>query len=120
MTYPTKLFIFFVLFIILLFAFHLGNTQQHELVHQAIFESYNISSEIKIIYNPLKLIDSQIAGYTIAKNVSLCNETCRMLTLQNEIVGYNILSIESLMVFIVFLLLIFYFMFIHEKIGGIQ
>lgn len=72
-----------------------SNTYQHEMVHQQIYEYYNITSHIHI--NPIWKI-SKYAGYTAVNDTEYylkCNENCKMLQMQNEIVGYNINSILS-------------------------
>ena len=105
--------IVFIVISISLFALLFGviyyNTGQHEAVHQEIFKSYGIDSEIKINDPITAFRNGGIFGTTTTINYSgQCNETCKSLGLQNEIMGYNMEVIVIAMFSLSFVLLIIF------------
>ena len=57
---------------------------QHELIHQMIYEDYDISSRVEY-----KLSWKGFGGTTLSEgNYSACNDICEQAQEQNEIVGY--------------------------------
>jgi len=89
---------------------------QHENVHQAIFLNYGLESNITI-NDPLTILLSSVGGYTVpiipegANYSDFCGEICESLHSQNEIVGYNTVSV-MLIIFTAtgLIMLCFYFL----------
>lgn len=73
------------IFFIIAFIFAVGHTITHESVHESIYTNYDIKSEINYEFFGL-------AGSTKADRdefLEKCNDKCRELQVNNEIVSYN-------------------------------
>lgn len=76
-----------ILFIILSYTFCMTYVVVHEQVHQAIFRSYGVPSEVTINYFTM-------SGSTEAINhIELCDSNCELAHSINEIVGYNLATL---------------------------
>lgn len=89
----------------MLFAVNFGYLLQHESAHIAIYEDYGIESKMHYTFNP------GVPAYVQATNATHyfrnCNETCRMLQTQNEIVGYNVITLVGTIFFLFYLYVMF-------------
>ena len=121
-----KFIIFISILIGFLMIFTVITTVQHEYLHQLIFKDYEINSTVKYYfweaikeqYNPVNLlsldmINMQASGITYPdqNSTGVCNETCRMLHTQVEIMDHGASGITSMM-FILFFMYIMYHMFL--------
>ena len=82
----------------------IGTGLQHESAHQEIWKDYDIDSELHFF------LDIDTPFYVKANATQYfenCNETCRALQAQNEIAGYNVLSIVATILSIFALYFIF-------------
>jgi hypothetical protein len=73
-------------FLVLGWGFNLISTEVHEQAHVAIFNNYNISSNVTINW-------WTGGGYTTPNREqyrSYCGDSCKMAHSLNEIIGYNI------------------------------
>lgn len=75
----------------------IGFVHAHEIVHKQIYDSYDIGSRIEINY--LTLSGATITSREIYDE--RCNDSCRLAHNINEIVGYQLLYIVWILMFIV-------------------
>ena len=96
-------------FVFLMVVLHFASTYQHELIHQVVYERYGIESNIDIIYNPITMVKTGIAGRTKAiDNSTLCDDNCNLAQSMAEIVGYNNEITQYTIMFMAFMLLMVY------------
>ena len=97
-----------LVFIVLFYATGMSMVHVHEQAHKEIYRTYGVESEIK--YDWIK-----ISGYTQADYLEAqekCNELCELAHNQNEIVGYHMSGLVSVLVFLFCIYLMF------KLIGG--
>jgi len=76
---------FTILFMVLCWGFIIFSTQAHEDVHVAIFDNYNISSNVTV-----NKLTGQGFTYPNSTQYHLyCNDYCKFANSLNEIIGYN-------------------------------
>ena len=109
----TKNNIKFLCLVILGFSFYYLSSMdfiiRHEDVHKAIYDFDGIASFIEIDYLKME-------GRTITLEKNKCDDTCHMLQMQNEIVGYNVNSIVFNMWCIMAFIIFAYFMYGENRI----
>jgi len=85
-----------IFFVVIVLIINVLNVVEHEQVHQAIFKSYDIESEIDYFVFENGFLN-WAATTTGDDPYGKCNETCQTMHNYNEIVGYNLQSILSLL-----------------------
>ena len=91
-----------IVFILFFYTAVYTTAWQHELVHQRIYEDYNISSTIKINWIS-GLWTNTIATTTAYTNSKECPISCRQAHEMNEVVGYNVAGLMTTLFLIFFL-----------------
>lgn len=85
-----------LVFLVLFYSSGITMVSLHENAHKEIFRSYDIDSEIKINY-------FLISGETSADYSEVqekCDDFCQLAHNQNEIVGYHLSGLVSIIVFL--------------------
>jgi hypothetical protein len=86
----------FFIFVVLFYSSAMVMVHVHEQVHKEIYRTYGVESEIR--YDWIRMSWKTVANSTEAKNK--CNEFCELAHNQNEIVGYHMTGLVSIIVFL--------------------
>ena len=95
-----RLLLLMILLIFFTFSILATTIYMHEKVHQAIFESYGISSKVNYGF----IFTTEPIN---ASDWAKCNENCRSLQLMNEVVGYPLQILITLVSIIAFVCILY-------------